>query len=353
MEKPPKEQPAALVLVGAAAESILDRRADLRNAVRDYIEKSEAASTRRARFSDWNVFTSWCCEHGVAAMPAAPETMAAFLADQSNGTPGREPKAVATLIRYSRSISAQHRIAGFPSPTEDELVRKELQGIRRARGMRTKQKEPLTAALLAEVLGEYERQNASRPTMVIRDRALILLGLATALRRSELCGLDVEDLHDVDGGVVIDLRRSKTDQEGRGRVVAAQRLDPEFARFCPVSAVEAWLEVAQRERGPLFSGLKRNQAPKTTRLTEDHVGVVVRRVAAAGGIENFEEFGAHSLRAGYVTTARQQGVDWGAIMEQTGHRRLETVKLYARYTPDVFVATRVGEVFKNAFRSKA
>lgn len=153
--------------------------------------------------------------------------------------------------------------------------------------------------------------------------------------------------------VVIDLRRSKTDQEGRGRVVAAQRLDPEFARFCPVSAVEAWLEVAQRESGPLFSGLKRNLAPKTTRLTEDHVGVVVRRVAAAGGLENCEEFGAHSLRAGYVTTARQQGVDWAAIMEQTGHRRLETVKLYARYTPDVFVATRVGDVFKSAFRSKA
>ena len=128
-------------------------------------------------------------------------------------------------------------------------------------------------------------------------------------------------------------------------------LDEEFADFCPVRAVEAWLEAITREKGPLLSGFKRNGALKSARLSEQYVSAIVKAFARAGGLDP-ALFGGHSLRAGYVTTARQQGVDWASIMEQTGHRRLETAKLYTRYTPDVLVATRQADVFRGAFKKK-
>lgn len=110
-------------------------------------------------------------------------------------------------------------------------------------------------------------------------------------------------------------------------------------------AVDAWLAVTDRDRGPLFVGfLGKTGRLRDTHLTSQCVGDIVKEAVTKIGL-NPAVFGGHSLRAGYVTTARKRGIDWGTIMEQTGHRRIETVKLYARYTPDLFQATRVRDIF--------
>ncbi len=342
--------PAALV-VSAPVASVLAARPELRDVVEDYVLSSDAANTIRARRADWKVFSEWCTANKVQAMPASVETVASFLADQSHGVPGRAPKAVATVVRYARSIHAIHAFRGHTSPTSDMQVRTVLRGIRRDRGVRQDQKEALTAEMIAEVLAAYEKTKAYSPSTILRDRTILLLGLATAMRRGELCALDIENLHHVDGGIVIDLRKSKTDQEMKGRPIAVQQLDEEFATFCPVRAVNAWVEFLERTSGPLFVALRRNGQPKITRLGDRQVSIIVKAAVEAGGFDP-ELFGGHSLRAGFVTTARRNNVDWASIMEQTGHRRLETAKLYTRYTPDVFVATRVADIFRNAFRKK-
>ncbi len=253
---------------------------------------------------------------------------------------------MATVIRYARSIHAAHRLRDVESPTKSEPVRLVLRGIRRERGTRQSQKAALTAQIVAQILEKSATGNEVRD---LRDRVVILLGLATAMRRSELCGIRIEDLHFVEGGLVLELGRSKTDQEGVGRPLAVPRLTKQI-EFCAVVAVEKWLEVLGESSGPLIRGFYRNWKIKLSALSEGYVAAIVKRVVAAGGL-NPDDFGGHSMRAGFVTTARENGVDWASIMEQTGHKRLETVKLYTRYTPDVFTSTRVVDIFDGAFES--
>ena len=320
-------------------DSVLDRRPDLADAARDYAAASEAPNTVRARRADLRVFAAWCADHRARALPAAPETVVAFLADQS-----RSGLAVATVVRRAQSIRWAHKLRNLPPPTDREEVRAVLRGIRRERGTRQEGKAALTAEILAGALPDRTGGPGA-----LRDRAVLLLGLATAMRRSELVGVDVGDLRRVRGGLVVAIGRSKTDQEGAGRAVAVPRLGGDL---CPVGAVDEWLAaLGGPTEGPLFRGLRRNGRPRATRLTDKYVGEIAKRAAAAAGLDA-ADFGAHSLRAGYVTTARQRGVDWGSIMEQTGHRRLETVKVYARYTPDALAATRVAEVLGGLAKGK-
>ncbi len=324
----------------AGALDIFERHPDLKDSVADYARASESKNTARARRFDWKVFTDWCAAHSVAPLPATPATAAAFLADQSR----TEKKAVATVVRYARSIGAVHALRDHESPMKHEAVKRVLQGIRRERGTRQEQKAAFTAEFAAQVVPGYSP--ASELTE-LRDKAIVLFGLATAMRASSICSVDVEDLKIVDGGFVLALDRSKTDQEGEGAALAVHSLD-DSPEFCPVRAIEAWVAAVDLRSGPLFCGFKRNGAPTFRRMTPGTINVIVKRVAGSTGLST-DGFGAHSLRSGYVTTAREQGVDWTSIMEQTGHKRLETVKLYTRYTPDVFTATKIVDVFRGAF----
>jgi integrase len=324
-----------------ASLDIFERRPDLRDDVADYARASESKNTAKARRFDWAVFTEWCGDHVVQPLPASPATVAAFLADQSK----HAGKAVATVHRYARSIGAIHALRGCEMPTKHEAVKRVLAGIRRERGVKQKQLEAFDAAVASVVLPGYAPANELAQ---LRDRAIVLIGLHTAMRASEICSLDLDDLRRAADGYIIMLRKSKTDQEGVGAPLALFALDDQ-PEFCPVRAVDAWLRAIDLQDGPLFCGFKRNGAPRFARMTPGTVNVIVRRVIEASG-QSAEGYGAHSLRAGYVTTARKSGVEWAAIMEQTRHKRLETAKLYTRYTPDVFKATKIADVFAGAFK---
>jgi integrase len=160
----------------------------------------------------------------------------------------------------------------------------------------------------------------------IRDRALLLVGFAGAFRRSELVGLNVEDLEFNENGLVVHLRRSKTDPEGRGRKVGIPYgLAP---ATCPVRAVEAWVQVLQIVEGPLFRAVDRHGRIHASRLTPQSVALVVKKRTAKEGIEG--DYAGHSLRAGLATAAAAAGVPERAIMAQTGHRSLTTLRKYIR-----------------------
>jgi integrase len=162
------------------------------------------------------------------------------------------------------------------------------------------------------------------------------------MRRSELCALEVSDLTWVDKGIVALIRRSKTDQTGKGRQVAIPKLGNVR---CPVTALQDWLQAGDIHQGPVFRGLKSNGQIRSSALHPCEVAFVVKRAAQALGLDP-EKFGGHSLRHGYVTEARRAGVEWFTIMEQTGHRDIQTVKRYAQGSFDPFLTTKVEEVFK-------
>jgi integrase len=160
-----------------------------------------------------------------------------------------------------------------------------------------------------------------------RDRALILLGYAGAMRRSELVGLDVADLEEADDGLVVLIRRSKTDQAGAGRRIGIP--SGEHAGTCPVAAVRAWLEAARLEAGPLFRPVSRHGRVLPTRLSGRAVAEVVKRSLRAAG-RPAGRYAGHSLRAGFITQAAMAGVGERAIQDQSGHRSLAVLRRYIR-----------------------
>jgi site-specific recombinase XerD len=161
----------------------------------------------------------------------------------------------------------------------------------------------------------------------LRNRAILLLGFAGAFRRSELVALNVEDIEETAAGMLVTLRRSKTDQEGLGRRVAIPR--GELA--CPVAALRAWLDAAGITEGAIFRRIinKKSQRVTDRRLAARNVAAIVKQGAERLGFDP-STFAGHSLRAGFVTSAVKRGANLIKITDVTGHRSLEMLRTYSR-----------------------
>jgi integrase len=160
-----------------------------------------------------------------------------------------------------------------------------------------------------------------------RDRALLLVGFAGAFRRSELVALDMTDLEQTRDGLVVRIRRSKTDQEGEGRAVGIPRGSDRLT--CPVAALASWCDAAGIESGPLFRRVNRHSHVLPNRLSAEAVAIVIKRYVTRLHFDP-SAFSGHSLRAGLATSAAAAGKSERAIMNQTGHRNLTTVRRYIR-----------------------
>jgi site-specific recombinase XerD len=169
--------------------------------------EEKAAATRRAYRSDFRIFEAWCRGRGVSALPAIPESVAAFLAYDVEA--GARPS---TLGRRVAAIRYAHKLAGHPVPTDDERVKATIRGIRRSLGTAPRKKAPATAERIISMA-----LAAGNDMKGLRDRALLLIGFAGAFRRSELVALNLEDLEESELGFKVTIRHSKTDQEGAGQ----------------------------------------------------------------------------------------------------------------------------------------
>ena len=197
-----------------------------------------------------------------------------------------------------------------------------LKGIRREKGTAPVQKAPVLTVDLRRMLKTVPADTLKGK----RDRALLLVGFATGSRRSELVGLAVEDLEETPEGLVITIRKSKTDQEGKGIVKGIVR--GEHPDTCPVSALLDWLQAASITSGPVFRHIGKG-GRLGEQLTAQSVALVVKKAARAAKLDP-EKYSGHSLRAGLVTQAAKNGVSVSDIMRQTGHRSTETVNKYVR-----------------------
>ncbi len=291
---------------------------ELAHSARDFIKAAKAPNTIRAYRSDWRHFEEWAGERGRSALPAAPETLVAYLTDLA------AVAKVSTLERRIASISQAHQMAEHEPPTRAMAVRALMAGIRRSQGVAPKTKTPLLTEDLRAMLAELPDG-----LLGVRDRAILLVGFAGGFRRSELVALDVEDLEFKGRNLVVTLRRSKTDQEGAGRKVGIPHGSHE--ETCPVLALKAWLhkDNAGIKSGPIFRAVNRHGAIQPKRLTAQSVGLIVKRCAEACG-KDPADFGGHSLRSGHATQAAANGASERSIMNQTGHRSLKMVRQYIR-----------------------
>lgn len=287
----------------------------IRDQARAFAAVSRAENTARAYRADWRTFANWCAAHSIDALPASGDALALFVADRASTC---KP---ATLRRQVVAITRAHAAAGYQSPAESEAVRAVMCGVARAKGTAPRQKRPMLPATLRQIVEGLPDDPRGR-----RDAAVMLLGFAGAFRRSELVALDVEDLEFVADGVVVTLRRSKTDQAGAGRRVGIPRLTTSDA--CPVAAVEAWLSASGIITGPLFRGIDPTGTLAAGGLSDRSIALIVKRHLPAGVTEG--DFAGHSLRAGFVTAAAAGGASVKSIARTTGHKSVEVLLRYER-----------------------
>ena len=284
-----------------------------------YQASADAPGTLRAYKADLENFKAWCSSHGFEAMPAAPVTVGAYLAAAGLGY------ALPTLRRRVAAIARAHRIAKHPLDTKHPAIRETLRGIARMHGEPARRSAALTTSdikRLVEVCGD--------DLAGLRDRALILLGFAGALRRSELVGINVGHVRSTPGGLRLLIPRSKTDAAGEGAEIGILRgAQPES---CPVRALRAWLRAAEVTDGPVFRRVTQWNTIGGKRLHPDAVRQILLKRATIAGMKGtmLEPVTPHGLRAGFVTTAYRNGVSDEEIMGHTRHRSLTTMRSYVR-----------------------
>jgi integrase len=250
-------------------------------------------------------------------MPADPEHVAAFLSDMSAS------RKISTLRRYLSSISVSHTLKGHVFPRNHAAIKTILRGIARESTAPVRRVKALTADTLRAMLKDFGDEPAD-----IRDAALLLLGVASGCRRSELACLDwlrrgdgLGVLELVDDGAVIRLYRSKTGQEEPAEV----HILPGLA----LAAVRRWMAVAGIGEGtPLFRPVNKAGAIGAWRLGDSAIAKIVKKRCGAAGLEA-GDFSGHSLRAGCVTSAAEVGLAEYAIKMHTRHRS-DIVRQYIR-----------------------
>ncbi len=199
---------------------------------------STAPSTIRAYLADWTDFRSWCTTHHHTPLPGAATTVTgyiAYLASLTDET-GTPTVASATLQRRTAAIAYAHDLADLPSPTAEPIVGDALRFWAHQRGTAPERKaKPLTTRLLRQVVEAIPPSRAGA-----RNRALLLIGFAGALRRSEVAALQYADIEQVDEGLIVTIRTSKTDQTGHGELIGI----PYGANptTCPVRAHQTWVQ---------------------------------------------------------------------------------------------------------------
>ena len=284
-----------------------------------YQDAADAPATLKAYATDLANYTAWCQANGLDAMPASPQVVGAYLAAAGEGY------AAPTLRRRVAAIARACGVAGCPLDTKHPAIRETLRGIARRHGSRARRAAALTTPEVRKLVRVCGANLAG-----VRDRALLLLAFAGALRRSELVALDVAHLRWTNDGLTVLLERSKTDERGEGAELAITCGRAE--ETCPVAALRTWLEQARISAGPLFRRISRSGTVGPNRLSADAVRQILLKRAGLAGIKGAlaEPVSPHGLRAGFVTTAYRNGVPDEEIMGHTRHRSLATMRSYVR-----------------------
>lgn len=294
--------------------------ASARGSADAYTLRAKAANTRRAYMASVRAWCAWCNQHALPCLPASGADVSAFLA-----TEARRGRKVATIGLRRAAIRYLHVLAGHPVPTGDARVAETMAGISRDAAERNQAPAKKLPARLVVLRQMLDGMGDDLPAL--RDRALILVGFAGALRRSELASIRVEQLEESDKGLMLALPRSKGDRDGKGVLVP---LPFGATELCPVRALRQWLTAAGITTGPVFRRVWRRSArkrgpdqagpagqPRPAHLEEFAVGAgaieprtvarIVQDRAATAGLDR-KRMGGHSLKRGALTTGMDNNV---------------------------------------------
>jgi len=317
-DKQPLFQPAHV-----AGSGNLDR---LVATARDYASAAASDNTLKAYAKDWSHFTRWCRMRGADPLPASPELVGLYIADLAASL------SAASIARRLSGLIWGYAQRGQPLDRKDRHIARVMAGIRRKHARPPVQKEAVTADDIRAMIATlpYDLRG-------LRDRAILLIGFAGGLRRSEIVSLDLhkDDTPDsggwvdlLDGGALITLRGKTGWREveiGRGS----------SDQTCPVHALEQWLHFAKIDFGPIFTGVTRDgKRAQETRLNDKHIARLIKACVIKAGLrpdlpdaERVRLYSGHSLRAGLASSAE---VDERYVQKQLGHASAEMTRRYQR-----------------------
>ena len=296
---------------------------DLMEEALDYHEKALSENTQKAYRRGWEDFAEFCEEHGLPLMPSTEQAVVLFLTERARSL------SPSTLKQRLAAIQHVHDQRDEKSPTRSKAVRDVMRGIRRDEDHSPRQAKPLLTADVKAMVGALPTDSDRRPKRLraLRDRALILIGFAGALRRSELAALQREDVEERADGLLVTIPESKTDQEGEGQQIAIRRVGGDY---CPLGALRTWTEAAGIKEGALFRGVRQSGELRPNAVTGKTVGAVVRGAAERCGLADTGRITGHSLRAGHITQASKAGVPDGLIQAHSRHKSDRAFREYVR-----------------------
>lgn len=295
----------------------------------EIISSALAQNTRIAYDKAWRCFEDYCVARDIDPFSITPEQTADFIIDLATSPRPRSGRTLSmgTVSLYRSGINKKYTEAERPSPINHPRVVAVLKGLARIKGTAPRRVNALRGHEIRRMLGQC-------PDTLIgkRDAAILAVGFAGALRRSEICGLttnDVEFIEPQSGKdswkMFVYIRKSKTDQEGRGQKIAI----PEGRYVEPVKRLRAWLQASEIKEGPLFQTMKRGGSLRGLPMHHSDIPRLVKHYAALIGLDP-KQVSGHSLRAGFVTSAAIHHARLDKIMEVTRHSNPSTVMRYIR-----------------------
>lgn len=279
-----------------------------------------APLTLKGYASDWLQFTRWCDQAGRNPLPASADTVALYVTWMLF----EKHRRLTTTERHISAIVHFHREKKFSSPVSEE-IRNICSGTRRER----KEKPRGKAALSADQLASLAESCDDSTNIGVRDRAIIVFGFGSALRRSNLSALRLAHITFKDEGIAVEVPYSKTDQTGRGRFLEVWRGECSPLTD-PVATLQAWIRCRGQWAGALFAACNpRGNTIQHRGLTGDAINDVLKRALSRVSIDP-APYGAHSLRAGSITTASENGATEQEILGLSGHANAATMRRYIR-----------------------
>ena len=276
-------------------------------------------NTQKSYRDSWKRFEKKCHELNREFLPASEETIALWITACLH-----DGLRINTIECRLCGVVFYHKQLGYPSPLGPR-VRKVLNGAKRTKKEQPHPKKPLSASQILRMSRALDPQHLRDA----RDKAILVLGFAGAFRRSELAALDLADVEFVSQGLLVEIRSSKTDQFGHGRIVGIFR--GEKSDTDPVRCLRAWLTHRGNGPGPLFCRVNRTgeEIQPGRRMHPETLVKAIKRAGRLAGL-NPHLYAGHSLRSGYCTEAAANGATEMAIMLRTGHRSAEMVHRYVR-----------------------
>ena len=313
-----------------AGSGSLDRLVDT---ARDYARAAASDNTLKAYAKDWAHFARWCRIKGAEPLPPSSEMIGLYLADLASGAGPSPALSVSTIDRRLSGLAWNYAQRGFALDRKNRHIATVLAGIKRKHARPPVQKEAILAEDILAMVATlpYDLRG-------LRDRAILLLGYAGGLRRSEIVSLDVhkDDTPDSGGWIeIFDKGALLTLNAKTGwREVEIGRGSKD--QTCPVHALEQWLHFAKIDFGPIFTGTSRDgKRASETRLNDKHVARLIKRTVLDAGIrsdlpekDRLALFSGHSLRAGLASSAE---VDERYVQKQLGHASAEMTRRYQRH----------------------